>query len=866
MNKRHSQHKTHVADQPYPANNRHTEDNARRLSKVRNHFKVAIPLISLLILTIFGGGLYPLTAMLIATAIAVIGLSISFPAIRRTVKVHWYIGIILIFWLLATILPLPINFLGQQRTEYFRNMHQEISNLVQMHPQKIFSEGQPSASVLKSSGVKSEDKTLWGSISLNRAGSTRFILLFIGAWAMLWLVASMNTKQRAGILKILIIAGTLVAALGLVGNFILDTGHKIWWLIEADNRVGGGPFINRDHFASFCAMLVPLAFSFVIDPLLGVNPHIHNKDIHHKHRKDIGKHTNSERLLQKSVKKEKKNGRSTKKRIFFAICLGILFTATVLSFSRGGMLMMLTATGITAAFWLKGHPALATASTGLAVVIICTFLFWPSSQIQDRVATLRNLDTAMAYRNVMQRNTLEQWKHFPLLGSGSESFRTVNPALRKHAGTKTPLYAHNEYLQVLAENGIIGFLLFVALVVSLIVTAVYNILRNNSNNPAANAIRGTFLHSEELESQKSSFHPSVPPLPMMATACGVAGGVLLHSFADFPCRIPLNAFLAAALLGLIMPVPARPFHSRRRSWWPKNLLLSIIAVILLISWNTNQLTLDKPSRLRRADIADLVESLSYSPTYWLPWLKLSEKCRTKAQQLSKAKQDQNRTVQVNYDPLKLYRFGVNCLDTAAKYNPTDYRLWISLFDAKQQTNSGNVKVLRSIITKAVAQAPQRMQLWKKWINFEKANGSYEDLKKIAEKSRRISSTAISSRIYYDISRSLQKKTEYENAHETITKAVELDEDNFKFWQQRAVIENQLKLYDDAERSLKKATNIKPNSWKSWMKLGRIRLKQKKERKANRAFSEAVKIRPELRKKVDKLWEDAQTSDSHNSTL
>jgi O-antigen ligase len=83
-------------------------------------------------------------------------------------------------------------------------------------------------------------------------------------------------------------------------------------------------------------------------------------------------------------------------------------------------------------------------------------------------------------------------------------------------------YAHNDYLQTLAELGIVGFALGLALV--------WRIMTR--------VVRLALFHQES---------------PGWALALGLAGGIaalLLHSLTDFNLYIPANAMTLAWICGL----------------------------------------------------------------------------------------------------------------------------------------------------------------------------------------------------------------------------------------------------------------------------------------------------------------------------
>jgi hypothetical protein len=94
-------------------------------------------------------------------------------------------------------------------------------------------------------------------------------------------------------------------------------------------------------------------------------------------------------------------------------------------------------------------------------------------------------------------------------------------------------FAHNDYLQVLAELGILGLSIMAALAVSMVKTAV--------QKAVGSADSGTRF---------------------FAVACaGAMAAILVHSLADFNLYIPANAMLLAWIAGMTAGFRNNPFST-----------------------------------------------------------------------------------------------------------------------------------------------------------------------------------------------------------------------------------------------------------------------------------------------------------------
>lgn len=117
---------------------------------------------------------------------------------------------------------------------------------------------------------------------------------------------------------------------------------------------------------------------------------------------------------------------------------------------------------------------------------------------------------------------LRQIREYPLFGSGAGSFYTVFPRYRGPRVVGYFDYAHDDYAQLVAENGVIGILLLGAIVVVSLLAAL-----------------------------RAQWRRRDPLLRGMAfsSIMGVTA-ILIHSSVDFNLQIPANAMMFVVLLAL----------------------------------------------------------------------------------------------------------------------------------------------------------------------------------------------------------------------------------------------------------------------------------------------------------------------------
>jgi O-antigen ligase len=149
--------------------------------------------------------------------------------------------------------------------------------------------------------------------------------------------------------------------------------------------------------------------------------------------------------------------------------------------------------------------------TSLIVIdIVIVGSYFGASQVVERIekTTLATED-----RPDVAAHTLEMWQAFPVFGSGLGSYHVVYPRFTGPEVPVTPTHAHNDYVQFLAETGVVGILLL-GTVVALSLLA---------------ALRAQYLRGDPLA---------------RGLAFGAVMGItaiLIHSSTDFNLQMPSNA-------------------------------------------------------------------------------------------------------------------------------------------------------------------------------------------------------------------------------------------------------------------------------------------------------------------------------------
>ena len=145
-------------------------------------------------------------------------------------------------------------------------------------------------------------------------------------------------------------------------------------------------------------------------------------------------------------------------RILYFVCCAIMCICMILTFSRGAWLGLLFAGAI---FFIFMNPRFILL---VPVCLVALYFVLPDTVI-SRFTSIGNLgDNSTSYRVSIWMGTLAMLKDYWLcgVGPGTEAFNMVYPAYSYH-GIVAP-HAHNLFLQIVCDLGIIGLIIFILLI------------------------------------------------------------------------------------------------------------------------------------------------------------------------------------------------------------------------------------------------------------------------------------------------------------------------------------------------------------------------------------------------------------------
>ncbi len=309
---------------------------------------------------------------------------------------------------------------------------------------------------------------------------------------------------------VVLVAGLLIAAIGFVQRFTWN-GKILWFFIPYDWGTetshglarASGSFINPDHFANYLALIFPIALACAL------------------FRTSV---------LSKPLEQAF--------RVFCAFTALLVFTGILLSLSRSGWISTLL--GIVLLLWFspwqseEGLPALfkkrMTPVARGAIIIVCIlllvslFFVGPGGreQVDARLGETFTQDTGLWGRTAIWKDSLPMIRDFPLFGVGLGAWPELFMRYQS-APWSAGFYreAHNDYVELLAETGVIGFGLLAWFFVW----------------------GGTRL----VQGLKKT---STRAVSLMAAVLAALGVMAFHELFDFNLQIPANAFLFTLLFAL----------------------------------------------------------------------------------------------------------------------------------------------------------------------------------------------------------------------------------------------------------------------------------------------------------------------------
>jgi O-antigen ligase len=285
---------------------------------------------------------------------------------------------------------------------------------------------------------------------------------------------------------------TIIPILGVAS---LESALGLWQCFAGATRATG-TYVNPNHLAGLLEMALPFEFMLIAAAAT---------------------------RLKRSESESMRNPLSLVPPV---ACCALIFAALLYTLSRTGFAAAMAGLAVLAGlrFFSGGRNRGRTlAALAIPAAFVLIVFFSVPGQLLDRLASTGGLDVAPDVRIQIWKETLRLIEDYPVVGSGLGTYAS---AMQKYRISSMPLnlvdYAHSDYLQLLAEWGLIGFLPALGFAILVL----------------SRAFRGaTASHRSDHRA--------------LSAACFAALVALaIHSFTDFNLYIPVNAMVAAWVAGV----------------------------------------------------------------------------------------------------------------------------------------------------------------------------------------------------------------------------------------------------------------------------------------------------------------------------
>ncbi len=360
-------------------------------------------------------------------------------------------------------------------------------------------------------------------LTLSLAATSIAILKWL-AYASVFFLAATFVPQDAGgtnwvraLFIAVFIIGFAEAVYGLY-NYLNQSEYLLWFTKKYYKDSVTGTYVNRNHFAGLMNVCILVSAGLFVS-------HIGLRTRTHRFRTALVNSFSSEKSL-----------------LMYFLFLGLIVTVLALIFSMSRMGQFSLAAGATFVVLLysigavtgKAHRARFLPLVLFAVLSV-GFLWglWKGLEpVEDR---WQALEASYEDRALVWQTTQKLISNFPLTGTGLGTYELAYPPYKPQKyGPLIMDHAHNDYLELLSEVGLIGFIPWLGFLLLFIIFSIHAWLKRRN------------------------------PFSRFAGACSLAAtvAILVHSLADFNLQIPANAMLLFLIMGLTWRVVNTSFETR----------------------------------------------------------------------------------------------------------------------------------------------------------------------------------------------------------------------------------------------------------------------------------------------------------------
>jgi len=327
-------------------------------------------------------------------------------------------------------------------------------------------------------------------------------LLLYAAYGMIAFVMTQSLRRSSqfeDMATVITGYGAIVAVQAVLYG-IAPNGKLLWIWPSAQGGWIYGSYVNHNHYAGLMELLTPFPIVLAVTRFTDGN-----------------------------------------RRMTVAGIAALMAGSIFLSGSRGGMLAFCIQMVVLAVLLLRSHSGhwKNALMLGAVLLFVIGFLVWlGGNDLTHRLVSIHaeaREEVTGGMRLSIDRDGLRMFLKRPILGWGMGTFPTVYPQFRSFYTTFFVNEAHNDYLQLLVETGVVGIFI---------------------------AAWFLILAFREATRKLANWTETVSGALTVASLLSCVG-ILVHSTLDFNLQIPANAAIFYALCAIAAAPPLQESHRKR---------------------------------------------------------------------------------------------------------------------------------------------------------------------------------------------------------------------------------------------------------------------------------------------------------------
>jgi O-antigen ligase/cytochrome c-type biogenesis protein CcmH/NrfG len=358
----------------------------------------------------------------------------------------------------------------------------------------------------------------WIPLTINKK-RTLIEFFRITAYASLYILAVQLLAKKEYLKKtvmVIIIFASLLSLFAIVQHLL--SSNKIYYFRELTK--GGspfGPYVNRNHYAGFMAMVFPIVLSVFLF-----------------YKPDFTYGSLRERIADFFDQKV------TNRHLLIGFSSVLIALSIFLSLSRAGIIALtLSMILFGALIVLRVNSRRGMSIIILFVLILCVVGWFGWEPIFERFETIRDVSGDISEKRFeFWNDSINIIRDYPLTGTGFGSFAHIYPKYRSISSNYFLEHPHNDYLELFIEGGMIAVILFIWFIAAVFYRS-YRI----------------FIKRRELYSRYL----------FIGSMTGIIS-MLIHSLTDFGLHIGANSLYFFFLIGLAVSAAHTRFHENKKTY------------------------------------------------------------------------------------------------------------------------------------------------------------------------------------------------------------------------------------------------------------------------------------------------------------